>query len=131
MVALSQRKSDTTPNPNAIKIAGGARNFTAANEEVLTLKSFDAAGCTGTEKVVKDDITAKEKTSKRDGSTFTAARFGRTKDESGAELSSFASFQLVGADGTALMCCDSEEPTRKPRSRGGKRKLDDLDFILN
>ena len=123
-VALSQRKSDTTPNPNAIKIAGGARNFTANDGDTLSLKSFDAADCTGTEKVIRDDIEAKVRTSKKDGTTtFTTARVKRTKDESGAELSSFASFQLVGADGSGLMCCDSAEPS--------KRKLDDFDFILN
>ena len=79
-VALSQRRSRTTPNPNAIKIAGGARNFTALDGETLYLKSFDAAGCSGTEKVIRDDITARERTSRRDGTTFMAARLRRTRD---------------------------------------------------
>ena len=120
VVALSQRRSRDTPNTNPIRIAGGARNFDGTDGETLTLKSFDAADCAGTEKVIKDDISAKERT-KRDGTTVMGARFGRNKDESGAELSSFASFQLVGASTT--MCCNSVDPSA--------RMLADIDFILN
>ena len=124
VVALSQRKSrDTdTPNTNPIKIGGAAKNFDATDGDTLTLNSFDTAGCAGTPKVIKDDISAKERT-KRDGTTVMGARFGRSKDDTGAELSSFASFQLVGADGTQLMCCDTVDPSA--------RMLADMDFILN
>ena len=96
VVGLSQKKSDTVPNPNAIKMGGSARNFTAADGDTLSLKSYDAAACAGTAKTISDAITAKERTSKKDGSTVMTARFPRSKDETGAELSSFASFQLVG-----------------------------------
>ena len=92
VVGLSQKKSDTVPNPNAIKMGGNARNFTANDGDTLTLKSYDAIACAGTPKTISDAITAKERTSRKSGSTVMTARFPRSKDETGAELSSFASF---------------------------------------
>ena len=120
-VAIGQKDSDDVPNPNAIRIGGSAKNFSAADGDTLTLKSWDTAGCTGAESTVSDAIEAKERTCRKTGDTFMTARFPKSEDTSGAALSSFASFQLVGADGTALMCCNTEPPSA--------RML--YDFILN
>ena len=119
MVAFGQRSSVTDPNPNPIRIGGFARTDDAAGGDILSLKSFDAAGCTGTEKVISSAIPAVERICSWTGTTYVVARIPReTQDTSGADISTFASFQLVGPAGTggtpgsALMCCDTEPSTR-------------------
>ena len=112
-VALGQKSSDTDPNPNAVKIMGKARNFTATAGDLLVLKSWDTAGCTGADKIIARDIAAEEKTCKKDDTTFMSASIPKTEDTTGDAISTFTSFQLVGADGTALMCCDTAAPATR------------------
>ena len=92
---------------------GKARNFTATAGDLLVFKSWDTAGCTGVDTILARDIAAEEKTCKKDDTTFMSASIPKTEDATGAALTSFASFQLVGADGTALMCCDTEMPSTR------------------
>ena len=114
MIAIGQKSSDTDPNPNPVKIMGSAKNFTATAGDLLQLKSWDTAGCTGTEKLLsKGTITAEEKTCRRTDTTFIAAKIGRIEDTTGDALTTYASFQLLADDGTALMCCDTEQPSTR------------------
>ena len=66
-VVVGQRASRTDPNTNSIKITGTAKYFDAENGDMLTLKSFDAAGCTGTEKTITDRIRARVWTNRYTG----------------------------------------------------------------
>ena len=115
MIAVGQKASDEDPNPNAVKIGGSAKNFTATVGDVLTLNSFDAAACTGTKKAIttSSPITATERTCKKNDTTYMTAKIPKTEDTTKALLASYASFQLVGADGSQLMCCDTAAPSTR------------------